>query len=473
MRKWVWAALLLICACDTSARSAQPSSENTFLIVADIHFNPMADAALLPSLSGAEPAQWEAILRRSRRTAFSQYGEDTNWWLLQSSLDQMRVTLPHPAFIMVNGDLLAHRFPQLWQNATHDDSREHYRNFVLKTVEFIALQFRRRFPATKILLTPGNNDDDCGDYNIEAGGPFLHDTAGLARNLARADTQFAAFWQALGSYDMPHPAIRGMRIIALNTVFFSGNYRALSFGSGCAPAESHAADDLFAWLESRLSSARQAHEKIWLMFHIPPGMDGYSTLQKYLSARKQKPAEADGELCASSLVPMWVPELSVRFENLLEKYRDTILASFAGHTHTDDFRVMGPSGSFVLISPPISPIYNQNPAYRTVVFAQDGSLLDSAVYYLSNLPFAGGNTRPVWKREYDFSREWKTRRIDAASLAVLYGRIRSGQAESNEWLKLLNVSSAAAYLPAGGASATSCAIEALHPETYRKCYCAR
>ncbi len=51
----------------------------------------------------------------------------------------MRVTLPHPAFIMVPGDLLAHEFPQTYATVTHDNDREHYRAFVLKTLSFLAL----------------------------------------------------------------------------------------------------------------------------------------------------------------------------------------------------------------------------------------------------------------------------------------------------------------------------------------------
>ncbi len=61
---------------------------------------------------------------------------------------------------------------------------------MLKTVAFIAWELRKRFKKSQILLTPGNNDNECGDYDIEADGPFLSDTAELARRLARADGRF-------------------------------------------------------------------------------------------------------------------------------------------------------------------------------------------------------------------------------------------------------------------------------------------
>jgi len=450
------------------------SSANTFLVASDLHFNPVADAGLVPKLIAADPTMWEAILRRSQPAAFSQYGEDTNWWLLRSALDAMRSTLPHPAFILVTGDLLAHEFPQRYQRTAHDSSPEGYRKFVRKTVEFLALELRKRFPATQILLTPGNNDDDCGDYNIEAGGPFLHDTAAVARKLARADDEFSSSWEALGSYDVPNPAIRGARIISLNTIFFSKKYRAEQFSAGCATVPSNAASGLVAWLEARLSRAKQAHEKVWLMFHIPPGMDGYSSIQQYEWEVKQHSDQPPAQLCAAALVPMWAPKWTEQFDALLQKYQGTVVASFAGHTHADDFRVINAatnSPSFVLINPAISPIYNQNPAFRVATFAKDGSLADDSVYYLTNLLFAGSTTPGEWKREYKFSQQWNMRGVNAVNLATLYGKIVADETDGAEWLKLYNASSAAAHLPAGTTPGLYCAIEGLDAEAYGNCFC--
>jgi sphingomyelin phosphodiesterase acid-like 3 len=130
--------LAMLSACPGPASAAQAPSGKTFLITSDIHFNPMSDGSLVADLAASDPTQWETILGRSKSTSFSQYGEDTNWWLLQSSLDQMRATLPHPAFILMTGDLIAHQFPQTYLKTTKDGNRENYRKFVLKTVEFLA-----------------------------------------------------------------------------------------------------------------------------------------------------------------------------------------------------------------------------------------------------------------------------------------------------------------------------------------------
>ena len=469
------AFLVLIFFCLGAARadSHQARSQNTFLMVSDIHFNPMADPSLVDKLAASDIAQWETILGQSKRTSFSQYGEDTNWWLLQSSLNAMRDTIPHPAFIMTNGDMLAHHFPSTFKEITHDEDQEAYRKFVRKTIEFLVLEFRKRYPATPIFVTPGNNDDECGNYSIFAGGEFLHDTAEVARQLAHGDNELERSWEALGTYDIPNPAIRGVRIISLNTVFLSEIYRAADFKEGCANVTSSAANSLLTWLESRLSRAQQAHEKVWLMFHIPPGIDSYTTMQKYWALLKGKP-DQDGKVCTSAVVPMWVPKWTAEFDALLEKYQDTVIASFAGHTHSDDFRIINPAGKnpeFILITASISPIYNQNPSFRLVKFAKDGSLLDSSVYYLSNLMMASSTTAGVWQREYTFSEQWKLQRIDAASLGALYGRIKSPGQDRDDWLKFYNVSSSVAHLPAKAMTGFVCAIEGLAPEEYSGCYC--
>jgi sphingomyelin phosphodiesterase acid-like 3 len=195
-------------ACCAALQSSEPPA-NTFLVVSDIHFNPMADPTLVADLVAADPTRWERILERSKLTRFSQYGEDTNWWLLRSALDHMRMTLPHPAFIMIPGDLLVHDFPKVYADATHDNDREHYGGFVLKTLDFMALEFHKRFEDTKILVTPGNNDEECGDNSFEPNGRFLHDTTDLARNTAQAGRAFNKEWKALGSYSVPHPTKRG------------------------------------------------------------------------------------------------------------------------------------------------------------------------------------------------------------------------------------------------------------------------
>ncbi len=466
-------ALLTMLASTGMAQPTRGSSKDKFLIASDIHFNPMADASLVSKLQAADPAQWESILQHTTPNGFSPYGQDTNWWLLRSALDQMRRTLPHPAFVMFTGDMLAHEFPGKYRTATHDENPEHYRAFVLKTVEFLAIELSKRFPSTKILVTPGNDDEDCGDYTVQAGGTFLSDTASVARALAQADESFLGDWKALGSYNVAHPAVSSVRILALNTVFFSNNYHAESFTNGCALVSSTAASDLLQWLQSNLAAARQANQKVWLMFHIPPGIDGYATTH-HPDGQSQAGGPAGGTSCANSIVPMWVPTWTEQFDRLLASYQDTVLASFAGHIHVDDFRLVSTAGvnqGFVLIDPAISPIFDQNPAFRIVSFRSDGSLANQSTYYLTNLRQASSKVRGRWKKEYTFTREWRKPRLDLSSLGTIYSQIWETTESRDRWLKLYEVSSTAAHVPADSVRGLYCAIGALDPVAYERCYC--
>jgi sphingomyelin phosphodiesterase acid-like 3 len=469
-RRFSFACLVVLVL---TPQSFAGSRSGQILIASDLHFNPFADPTLVAALTAAPPNLWEPILNRTKPTAYSPYGEDTNWWLLQSALDAMRTTKPHPALIMITGDLLAHGFPQAYARTTNDSDREHYRAFVLKTVEFLAWEVRKRFKKEQILLTPGNNDDDCGDYQIDAGGPFLSDTAALGQSLARAGSPFAADWKALGSYAVQPRGIHGVRILSVNSVFFSNKYQAANFASGCSAKDSTAATQTFTWLETNLVQARQAKQKVWLMFHIPPGIDGFSTMVQYWRSAAAR-APAGENLCSHAIVPMWKPVWTARFEEILSEYQNTITASFAGHDHTDDFRVIHAGeegGEFVLIDPPISPIYGQNPAFRVVSFGEGGELRDQSTYYLTNLTAARSEAPGTWMREYTFSQEWQSQQLDARSLKSVYDRIQKDPNARDQYLKLLNVSSSRISVPAIGVEAISCAVAALDPAAYLSCYC--
>jgi hypothetical protein len=73
------------------------------------------------------------------------------------------------------------------------------------------------------------------------------------------------------------------------------------------------------WLERNLAAAGQVNRKVWLMFHIPPGIDGYATAMK---GREQFPSgrlvEISGAARDSSIVAMY-PEWTSQFDSLLAK----------------------------------------------------------------------------------------------------------------------------------------------------------
>jgi hypothetical protein len=449
------------------------TKDSQFLWISDIHFNPMSDPSLVRELQNTDPAKWESVLERTSPDGYSQYKSDTNWWLLRSALEQFPKTLPHPAFVVLTGDLLAHDFPGMYRDSTRDENQQHYREFVLKTMQFLALELQHKFPQAKIFITPGNNDNDCGNYSVQAGGTFLHDTESVARMLAGAEGEFTNTWTALGSFNVPHPTVKATRMLSLNSIFWSQKYVALSSREGCKPVQSTAPEDLMQWLAEQLAAAAQANQKVWLMFHIPPGIDGYSTA---MNREKLEAASTSTDSCAESIVPMWTPHWTEQFDGLLGKYHATVTAVLAAHTHSDDFRLFAAAEGehpYLVMAPAISPVYEQNPSFRVATYSKDGVLSDQTTYYLTNLPEASKKKKGLWKKEYTFTKQWKAQKLDAESLSRLYDNVVANPAVREEWLNLYAVSGPALQGEKPIVKALYCAVEGLSVESYRQCYCGK
>jgi sphingomyelin phosphodiesterase acid-like 3 len=447
------------------ATSVAPVAAGQFLMLSDLHFDPMADPRQVDRLSAAEPAEWQTILESSGEAGLGRYGADTNWMLLSSALRQAAETLPHPAFLLLPGDFLAHHFRRAFDAAATAHSDAAYRLFVRKTMMFLAQQLERAFPYTPILPALGNNDEVCGDFLLQPGGPFLADMLPIVQRLVGSDgsPRFDRDWTGYGNYGA---TVHGIRVLSVNTVFFSPRYR-----NACGvPGDPNPARATLAWLEAELAAAKQAQAPVWMVYHVPPGIDGLATLQR--------------GACPDEIIPMWDQAYAEPFFALLHRYADTVAASFAGHTHMDDFRLIGDAGgsyAFTLITPALSPIFGQNPAFRTVFYDSAGGILDQTTYDLTNLPeaTANGGSPAIWRAEYTFTQAWRLPRVDLPSLAHLYAITGNVTQDRDRWHMLFPVSSPV-YWPRFSASgdggvqavrAFRCATgNALLPD-YRQCYC--
>lgn len=389
------------------------------LILSDLHFDPTANKALVDRLAQAQPEEWPAILA-SDDHRLSGYGEDSNWKLLAAALAAASAE-PKPAFVLITGDFLVHQFRMKFDGAATDHRDAAFRVFVAKTMRFLALQLTQAFPDTPILATLGNNDDNCDDYTLRPSGSFLIDTVATVGNLigTEAGPEFQRSWLALGNYVVPNPALKDHLVVALNTNFLSPHYK-----NACGTAaDGNPARATLAWLRQVLHEAEASHRKVWLAYHIPPGIDAPATSRK--------------NSCPMTPAPMFAPAYAEQFHALMKRYRATITASFAGHTHMDGFRLMSDGGAafgFVLMNPAVSPIFGQNPAFRRIILTEDGTIADETVHYLANLAAAASGAQPQWQMETRFDAAWGLPRYDLASLGALYRRISSEPAARDRWL---------------------------------------
>jgi len=410
----------LLCVC-SFGKAQTPQAK--FIWLSDLHFDPTPNPELVDALAGADVEEWPRILKSGTNNKFSQYGQDTNWPLLASSLDAIRKTASDAQFTIVTGDVLAHDLHDKFASSAKDHDDASFGRFIDKTMAFVAGQLATIAPGKPVLFTLGNNDSECGDYELQPRGGFLKNAEPWVAKLLGplADSPGESDWTALGSYSVPHPTLQGYRVIAVNSTYFSPKYR-----NACGAAEAEPGAEEMQWLERKLAEAKAQHKKVWLIFHIPPGIDGYASSHPKTGAPPDQTAW------------MWKPAYTADFQNLLKRYRKTVTISFAGHEHTDDFRLIGKS--LVLMTPGVSPLVGQNPAFRAVAFAGDGTISDETTYYLSNLDKVNDGMAPDWKFEYSFAKSWSLPRLDFRSFRDLYRQLETNPDSQQRWFTLYSVS---------------------------------
>jgi len=416
----VCALLLTVPAAAQSPASRTPLNAGTVtaLFVSDIHFEPFWDPAKAEQLAAAPTAQWNVILaspgspdRAARFAAVEKAchtrGEDTTYALYNSSLRAIRKDAGEARFVIVSGDLIAHSFTcklaAVFPHAAPGD----YRAFVEKTIEFVVASLRGALPGVPVYAALGNNDSDCGDYQLDPNSAFLADTAKvIAAGLPGPEQRQAEQDFAVGGYfsvALPAP-VEHARLLVLDDLFMSRRYQSCGGKNDAAPAAQQ-----IAWLQQQLNDARRKGEKIWVMSHIPPGVDAYST-----AARGQS-------LCAGTQPTMFLS--SEALPHTLAQYGDVIKLAIFAHTHMDELRLLEPEtqgaserGVAVKMVSSISPVNGNNPSFTVArVDSRSATLKDYRVFVASNQ--TGVDT--TWSEEYDFAKAYKEPSFSAASLKSL------------------------------------------------------
>jgi hypothetical protein len=312
----------------TLARAATPCAaapeaprvdSRPWIVVSDIHLQPYGRQAhaLHPS--------WP--------------GTDTNYALFDSFLAVLARTVPNPPVIFIAGDFLGHSFPPAHASAT---------------MAYLAMRFDRAFPHTQFVIALGNNDSACGDYEATPKSPFLAATAKawaplVNRNGAAPD--FVRSFSRFGGYvaRLPRP---GLRAVVVDDVYDALRYRnACGTGNPAGPS----------LVEFGRRLAAPASERSWVVTHIPPGVDAYST------------AHIGHRLF---VVPFLRPVAREQFVDLLDDPAHHVGLVIAGHTHHFSFRLGNASHPDrdvpILIAPSISPIFDNAPSFLELDVAPSG-----------------------------------------------------------------------------------------------------
>ncbi|MGO9438341.1 MAG: metallophosphoesterase [Terracidiphilus sp.] len=445
------------------------------LLISDIHFEPFWDPDKVPQLASAPVSQWKAILSApvsrdqaerfaSLQLACTTRGVDTSYTLFESSLQAMKTAADDAKFITVSGDLIAHRFSCKFGILFPKSKPEEYRQFVEKTIEFVLGSLRASFPAAHVYAALGNNDSDCDDYTLDPHSEFLAQTgASVTENFPVLERKAAQVTFAAGGYysvSLPAP-LEQTRLLVLDDLFMSRKYSACS-----GKADSTEADAQIDWLRQQLSEARKRKQHVWVMSHIPPGIDPFSTAIKL---RNVCGGKAPDTFLTSDALP-----------TVLAEFGDVIQLAIFAHTHMDEMRLLRPNaedagasrpGVAVKLVPSVSPIDGNNPSFTVALIdSPTARLADYQVFAASNQTGIGAS----WTEEYDFAKTFKESDFSATSLAALIAGFQADPDAltdtSKAYLRDYYVRDRSLELRLFWPQYI-CAVSAYNIDTYRSCRC--
>jgi sphingomyelin phosphodiesterase acid-like 3 len=466
----------LCCALATvpalAQKTATISSETTALMVSDVHFEAFRDPAKTANLLSTPVAGWQAILdspaspdREARwqavETSCHTRGQDTDEALFNSSLQTIASQAGSSGFATVSGDLLAHAFDCKFHAALPKASDADYRALTEKTIEYVLLRLRQSLPGVPVYAALGNNDSDCGDYQLDENSAFLKDLAPVfVADVPMAErTQAAADFTALGSYRVSLPgSAKGTQVAILDDLFLARKYTACS-----GKPHPEAGSLLLTWLNQQIDAARQSSRPLWVMGHIPTGVDPYSTVTKMRN------------VCAGQK-----PEMFLSSDNLaanMANAGDVIRLAIFSHTHMDEMRLLPPSkenaarGPVAMkLVPSISPINGNHPSFTLArVDATSGILKDYRV--VASADEKGSS----WAESYDYAKTYGLTDFSAVSATRLIKTLEDDPqaqgAASQAYLQ--------AYYLRGSADLLKlfwpqyvCSLAHPTAEDYRSCICA-
>jgi len=410
----------------TNSDPAEEASVHA-LLVSDIHFDPFHDPAKAKELVAAPANRWKFILSApssaDQQQAFAALqqschakGVDTPYALLRSSLQAMRARQPNAKFMMVSGDLVVHAFTCRYATLFPSSAPGDYQAFVVKTIGFVMEELRAEFPGMPIYVSLGNNDSGCGDYKLDAASEFLAQTGKIvAEGLPSSQRPDAIKEFGQGGYysiNMAEP-MRNTRLIVVNDVFMSPKYATCGGDADAAPATAET-----AWLERQLHQARESGQKVWVMGHIPPGIDPFSTVAKFR------------DVCGGQAPVAFLS--SNKMADLLVEYADVVRLGIFGHTHMDEMRLLESEGGDpqnaaahrvpVKVVPSVSPVDGNNPSFTDArVNPSSATLENYDVVSASNQT----GIATAWTIEYDFAKTYHEPEFSSSTVKRLIDEFRT------------------------------------------------
>jgi sphingomyelin phosphodiesterase acid-like 3 len=326
------------------------------------------------------------------------------------------------------------------------------------------MQLRAAFPGAPVYLALGNNDSGCMDYRETPKSAFLASVAtSFAGDLRDAANRTALLntFPEYGDYSVVLPApMRHARLIVLQDIFASAHFEGCDGKVDAEPAKAQA-----NWLRMQLTAARAAGEQVWVMLHIPPGVDVYTSFHRYLFA--------PGEACSVSKPTMFLKNAALG--DTIAEFSDVVRLAIFAHTHMDEIKLLTGADDAAVAAklvPSISPVNGNDPAFLVAqVSAQTATLKDYTVYAAANAQGTG------WTREYRYSAVYGLPDFSAASVRKLTDGLvadKTGEDETSRAYERLFMAGGGTFAALGLQRlwpAYSCSLREMDPAKFHSCMC--
>lgn len=333
--------VLGVCQPVAKPRRSTPTSE-FFLWLTDFHIDPYY---------GTKFQQCHLTTEETLAAPMGVLGCDPPFSLLASTLEAAGTLVDDVRFVLHTGDFARHSV------TTMPDPESDVRNIIhlaSKAVQEAAPEVSRDHAVEGTL----GNDDFPLDYGINI-------TTNKTENSWFADLGKVMFSDGImsqstlkeysygGYFDT---VVGGLHIVCINTMAYS-RY---------APQGAVLDEDpfwQFEWLRGVLENATLTGRPVWIVGHIPPGIETYAFTE------------------------LWHPTYLAKFMSLVQDpaYAHIVAAQLYGHVHADEFRLLPlhPAGAGpTFVSGALSPVYDNNPSFRLMEYEPaTGRMLGYTVYY--------------------------------------------------------------------------------------------
>lgn len=385
------------------------------VLISDFHLSPFLNRATTEALVTNDIALWDGLFSATTNGFFTPdaTGEQpTTPLLLNSALNNARGACPHPDAIIFPGDFLYYHFLSWYTNIAQTTNVQTGKALLVKTIAYSLMKIRQSFPTAPVYFSLGNNDTFDADYDMAPqGDAFYADTARVFYDGPLTNVldyaAFAATYTNSGNYAAP---FGHGDIITLQSTYFSANY----------PHGLVAGSNQLTYLEAELQKSAAANRHVWLLFHIPPGIDPLVTWGNWQNND------------TNSVSTDWNPNFLAPFCTIVSRYTNTISGIFCGHYHLRGWRLVSdPVNSNAIATVQIATglLFNHgnNPGLTILTYDRNTlALVNESTYSLDYATWYGSlDSAASWSVRYSQNQGYNIPDLAPSSLLSAWTAMRA------------------------------------------------